>query len=48
MPPAGFFVAILESRRGDAEAGLIRASVEPHIVDAAPGLAEYLREIETQ
>ncbi|MFC7245817.1 hypothetical protein ACFQO7_25355 [Catellatospora aurea] len=46
--PAGFFVAILEGQRGDAEADLIRASVEPHIVDATPGLAEYLREIETQ
>jgi hypothetical protein len=41
--PAGFVVVILEGQRGDEEAGLIRASVDPQVLPTVPGLADYLR-----
>jgi hypothetical protein len=43
--PPGFVVVILEGRRGDEEADLIRASVDPDVLATAPGLAGYLREL---
>jgi hypothetical protein len=45
--PTSFFVVILEGRRGDEEADLIRASVDPQVLATVPELAEHLREIET-
>nr|BFE57913.1 hypothetical protein GCM10020063_024390 [Dactylosporangium thailandense] len=44
--PPGFLVLILEGQRGDEEADLIRASVEPQVLATVPELADYLREIE--
>jgi hypothetical protein len=44
--PNDFVVVILEGRRGEEEAGLIRASVDPRMLAAVPSLAEHLREIE--
>ncbi len=46
--PASFFIVILEGQRGDPEASLIRASVDPQIIDTTPELAEHLREIEPE
>ncbi|WP_433089003.1 hypothetical protein ACQP1P_22170 [Dactylosporangium sp. CA-052675] len=44
--PPDFLVLILEGQRGDEEAGLIRASVEPQVLASVPELADHLREIE--
>ncbi|NUR58391.1 MAG: DUF4303 domain-containing protein [Catenulispora sp.] len=44
--PANFVVVILEGQRGDEEADLIRASVDPQVLAIVPELAEYLREFE--
>jgi hypothetical protein len=40
----GFAVLILEGQRGDAEADVLRASVDPQILPTVPSLAEYLSE----
>jgi hypothetical protein len=40
--PTRFVVVILEGQRGDEEADLIRASIDPHILATVPELAEYL------
>ncbi|SCL56305.1 hypothetical protein GA0070606_2584 [Micromonospora citrea] len=42
--PADFVVVILDGQRGDEEADLIRASVDPLVLATAPGLAGHLRE----
>jgi hypothetical protein len=44
--PTNFVVIILEGQRGDGEADLIRASVDPQVLATVPELAEYLREFE--
>jgi hypothetical protein len=44
--PPDFVVLILEGQRGDEEADLIRASVDPHVLPTVPGLVDYLREFE--
>jgi hypothetical protein len=44
--PPDFVVVILEGQRGDEEADLIRASVEPQVLATVPGLAGYLRELD--
>jgi hypothetical protein len=44
--PANFVVVILAGERGDEEAGLIRASVDPQVLTTVSELAEYLRELE--
>jgi hypothetical protein len=44
--PATFVVVILEGQRGDEEADLIRASVDPFVLTTVPELAEHLREAE--
>ncbi|GAA3783377.1 hypothetical protein GCM10022225_84520 [Plantactinospora mayteni] len=41
-----FVVVILEGQRGDEEADLIRASVDPQALATVPELAEYMREFE--
>ena len=41
--PADFVVVVLEGQRGDEEADLIRASVDPQVLATVPELAEYLR-----
>ena len=43
---ANFVVVILEGQRGDGEADLIRASVDPQVLASVPDLAEYLRACE--
>jgi hypothetical protein len=45
LPPT-FVVVVLEGQRGDEEADLIYASVDPLVLMTVPGLAEHLREIE--
>ena len=41
-----FVVVILDGQRGDGEAGLIRASVDPLVLATVPELTEYLRACE--
>ncbi len=41
-----FIVVILEGQRGDGEADLIRASVDPQVLATVPELAKYLQELE--
>ncbi|HEY3502033.1 MAG TPA: DUF4303 domain-containing protein [Actinocatenispora sp.] len=43
---ARFVVAILEDQRGDDEADLIHASVDPRVLATVPDLHEYVRECE--
>ncbi|MFG2000918.1 hypothetical protein ACGFNU_17405 [Spirillospora sp. NPDC048911] len=40
--PPDFVVVILEGQRGDEEADLIRASVDPQVLATVPQLTEYL------
>lgn len=44
--PTSFFVVILDGQRGDEEAGLIRASLDPQVLATIPELTEHLRQIE--
>ena len=44
--PPGFVVVILEGQRGDEEADLIRASVDPEVLPTVPELASYLRKLD--
>ncbi|MFI5490794.1 hypothetical protein [Micromonospora echinaurantiaca] len=44
--PNNFVVVILEGQRGDEEADLIRASVNPQVLATVPELADYLREFQ--
>jgi hypothetical protein len=44
--PPGFVVVILDGARGDEEAGLIRASVDPRVLPTVPELAGHLRELD--
>jgi len=41
-----FVVVILDGQRGDGEADLIRASVDPQVLATVPELTEYLRACE--
>lgn len=43
--PADFVVVILEEQRGEEEADLIRASVDPQVLATVPGLVEHLGEL---
>ncbi|WP_169813463.1 DUF4303 domain-containing protein [Nocardia vaccinii] len=40
--PANFVVVMLEGQRGEEEAGLIRASVDPRVLATVPELVEHL------
>ncbi|MEV4543312.1 DUF4303 domain-containing protein [Micromonospora echinaurantiaca] len=44
--PSDFVVVILEGQRGEQEADLIRASVDPQVLATVPELADYLREFQ--
>lgn len=44
--PADFVVVILDGQRGDEEADLIRASVDPQVLETVPELVAYVREFE--
>ncbi|MEU4569903.1 DUF4303 domain-containing protein [Micromonospora sp. NPDC023956] len=44
--PATFVVVVLDGQRGDAQADLIRASVDAPVLATVPDLVEYLEEFE--
>jgi hypothetical protein len=44
--PANFVVVVLDGQRGDEEAGLIRASIDPQVLATVPELVEYLQGFE--
>jgi hypothetical protein len=41
-----FVVVILDGQRGDGEADLIRASIDPQVLSTVPELAEHLRDLD--